>query len=37
MTEADAIEYLGYLFAAYAIGWSVGFAQYAFKRLTDLL
>lgn len=37
MNEADALEFLGYLFAAYASGWALGFLQMAFKRYTEIL
>lgn len=36
MSEADAIEYVGYLFVAYASGWGVGFLQHAAKRFLEM-
>lgn len=35
MSEADVIEYVGYLVGLYAIGWASGFLLLTFKKLTD--
>lgn len=37
MSEADTLEFLGYLMLAYTLGWGVGMLVYAFKRGTELL
>ncbi|MEM3774938.1 MAG: hypothetical protein QXX92_08085 [Candidatus Bathyarchaeia archaeon] len=37
MTEADIAFLVGKLFSAYAIGWGMGYLQYAFKRASDFV
>lgn len=37
MSEADVLEYIGYLFVAYATGWGSGFLILTFKKATDKL
>jgi hypothetical protein len=35
MTGAEIAEFIGYLFGSYAVGWTMGYSVYVFKRATE--
>ncbi len=37
MTEADVVEFVGYLFGAYATGWTSGYFVLTLKRAFDVI
>ena len=37
MSDSDVLEMLGFLFIAYGIGWSSGYAILTFKKVMDFI
>jgi hypothetical protein len=37
MNDSDVLEFLGFLFFAYATGWGSGYALLVFKKIGDTL
>lgn len=37
MSEEELLQYIGYLFGSYALGWASGFLMLTFKRAMDML
>ena len=37
MSDPDVLQFLGFLFIAYATGWTSGYMVLVFKRTMDLI